>query len=382
MGIGDGEWGILFGLGPLLAIASILWTGGAVPRKGATVVLRWAMWAVAAGMLGVACSGTSWLTLLLALSLCQVGVAALHLAVQGYVIRLLPREKRRVLSLQLASLGASCILAPPGMEALMAFVRSRDDLSFSWVLFLPFSVFALILFGLSFFYRSAPTPSARREGKVVVSTWSLSSWRIPARLWWFVLLIAFHGVADSTIYIWMPRYLECGALSGEGVSPGWVASGFGLVYLFSRILLSCLPEGAGRRGFLVLPGLLGGSVLLYGVACGSAGSVAICYILGAFLWSTEIPAFTASLGELGKQHFTKAVAVSSAVTMLLTSLASMGVGRYVAQAGTEGLVRVMWVLPTGFLLAGTGGLVWMVMQSRRRRSTGNRLAVAQGGVPR
>ena len=89
-----------------------------------------------------------------------------------------------------------------------------------------------------------------------------------------------------------------------------VLSLYSIAYAASRFALMLLPDRFGRRSFLIVPGIAGGSVLLIGLQLRSPLLVALSYPLAALCWSTEAPSL---LGEVYRA-FPKAMGTYQTLT--------------------------------------------------------------------
>jgi len=173
-------------------------------------------------------------------------------------------------------------------------------------------------------------------------------------------LMALHGAVDTSIFYWMPRFLGSAVFAATLVAPGLVMSGFSLSYLVSRSLLTLVPEHRGRRSLLVLPGLLGGGVLLAGILSRDYALAAGGYVLGAFLWSVEYPAMLGAVADQDKHRFAGAMALTQVLCGPLTSVLTYGIGVGAARLGEAALWQPMAAVAAGFLVIGLsgGGWVW------------------------
>jgi len=75
-----------------------------------------------------------------------------------------------------------------------------------------------------------------------------------------------------------------------------------------------LPEHVGRRAFLVLPGLLGGSALLAGLLSRSQVGTAVGYVLGGACWSFEYPVLVTLVSTYAPHRFGRILALVEVVS--------------------------------------------------------------------
>jgi len=97
--------------------------------------------------------------------------------------------------------------------------------------------------------------------------------------------------------------------------------------------LALIPEERARRAFLVLPELLGGSVLIAGLLSRSYVLSAGGYVLGAFLWSAEYPTMLSVIAEEEPRRFGAATALSAVISAGARFLLVYATGWPVEQVG-------------------------------------------------
>ena len=360
LGIDDARMGMLFGAGPLAGALAVLLAGPLLNRIGPVRMIRFSLWGQAAGMMVVAASGSFWLGVLAGATICGLFLAPFTIAANAYLTRLFPRDRRKILSLGLAMIGAGGILTPLAAEFLLHLSASVPGISFGSVLRWPFLAIGTVLFFAGFGYgsgRGATNRSGRPDSPAL--------WRqflLPLPLFWLVLLLALHGATDTTIYMWMPRFLGSKSFTTHPLVPGVVLAGMSLAYLVSRSLLALLPDNFGRRAFLALPGILGGGVVLAGILTRSFRCAAGGYVLGAFVWSTEYPAMLGAVADRGKPHFGPAMALIQIIGGPLTAGLVLCAGKSISWLDESRIWQVMAVLACGFLLVGAGGGIWSLLQ--------------------
>ena len=362
LGITDAQFGLFFSLGPLAGAVSVLVGGALVRRLGAVRMIRFGLWGTAVGMLLFAVAGPRWHAALAASVICSACAGPLGIAVSVYLAKLFPRAQRRAFSLNLALVGAGGIVLPVLAEGLLALPGRMPGLTFGHVFRLSFVAVAAVLVAVSFWYRSGRHAAVRRTGD-----W-LPNWRqfiLPWPVAWLVGLLCLHGAVDTAIYTWMPKFLAGESFMAHPVVPGLVLAGFSLAYLVSRTILAGLPEAWGRRSLLVLPGLLGGGLLLAGILSRNYWLTAGGYVLGAFCWSAEFPAMMGQVADRGKAQFGAALALQQIAGGPLVAAALYGAGLAVVRVGESGMWLVMAALTGGFLLVGVGGAAWLVLFGRK-----------------
>lgn len=380
--IGDAQFGLLFSVAPLAGALAVLGGGVLLNRLGAVRLIRFSLWGVAAGMLLLAAAGARWPAMLAGVTLCTLAAGPFAIAMNAYLTRLFPRDRRRILALSLAMGSAGGIALPLLAELLLSLSARWPEITFGLILHGPFLIVGLVLVAAGFAYRGRPL--AAHPARPAPSPWEWRQFRLPLPVAWLVVLLALHTATDCTLGTWMPRFLESRCFSTHPLAPGVVLAGMAAAYLVSRSGLTLLPESWGRRTLLVLPGLLGGGMFVTGVVTRSFGLTVGGYLLGAFLWSAEYPAMLGATAERGRRHFGTAMALAQVLSGLLTAVLIYGLGQWVAQQGEERMWQGMAVLGGGFLGVGLGGALWLAKThpctSPSGTKTGDR-ALPQGRTP-
>lgn len=366
LGIGDRLFGFLFSVGMLGSLLTVLPGGALTDRLGPRRVIRFCLLGVGLASLLLAGSGTRWTLLALGLGLAGLFSGPLYVATNAYLVRLFPGHQRRVLSLNLAASSAGGVLYPALAEYWLYLAARKPGLGFATVLHAPFVVVGVILLAASFIYR-AVQPAAGRQ-----FTWGGlfqgADFRLPAGAWWLIVLLAAHGMADNGLYVWMARFLGSGAFATQPLPPGMVLAGYAVAYLVSRVLLAALPEHRGRRKLLIVPGLAGGALLLAGLLSRDYWLTSAGYVLGAFCWSAEYPAYLGALAHHHRQRFGAALATGQMLTALLGFLSLNGLGLWADRVGDANLWQVMLAPAAVFPLVGLGGWLWALRYDRGTQS--------------
>ena len=362
LGIGDNRFGLLFSLLSVVGIPGVLFGGVLIDRIGARRGIRLGLLGIGSAMLVLACAGTHYALFALATALAGLFQKPLVVAINIYLGKLFPRHQRRILSLNLASTSVGGMLYPLAAEGLLLLSLHRNTVDFAHVLHVPFLVAGLLLLAGSLVYRKRrvrQSPAATRAPASVCPSWSWRDLMLPRQSWLLALLIAMHGAVDGTLHIWMARFLESESFAGTPLAPGIVLSGFAVAYILSRILLATLPDHIGRHLFLVIPGLAGGSVMILAILSRSYMLTAAGYVLGAFLWSAEFPAFVSTALRRESKRFGAIMAVSGAVSGLAMFLLLNGVGMLTETLGEASMWLIMLIPACGFVLVGLGGACWV-----------------------
>jgi hypothetical protein len=364
LGIGDGSFGLLFSIGPLAGLVGLLAGGVLIDRWGPRRVIRVGLAGVGCGMLIIAFGGRSFASFAAAIGVSGAFSSPLSIAMSAYLGRLFPRHKRAVLSLNLAVSSAGGMAFPLVAEALLRLSRT-STVTFARVLHLPFLLVGALILAASFLYRARGFGSASAAPPIAVPFGR--RWRdmmLPQRTVVLTVLVALHGTADATLFIWMPRFLESSSFNVHVIAPGVVLSGYALAYLLSRTALALLPERTGQRLFLVLPGLLGGGILLAAILSRSSLLTAGGYVVGAFCWSVESPTQVSRLLHHDRRRFGASMAAAGLLGGLLSFLALNGIGLLVERAGDASMWKAMLVPASWFTLVGASGLAWVLLFDR------------------
>jgi hypothetical protein len=160
-----------------------------------------------------------------------------------------------------------------------------------------------------------------------------------------LLLSAIHVLSDATMGSWFPIYAK--ERFGEALRhPGDVMALCALAYVVSRSILVFVPEGRGRRTLLLLPGLVGGSILLAAIWADSPVALFWGYPLAAFAWSAQYPALMGEAARRTPRYVSSLLAVSMILAQVSTAAVTYGVGYFIKTASTtEAMVDALrWIV--------------------------------------
>ena len=355
------QLGLLLSIWTIPGIVGALLGGRLVDRAGPRAVLRVCLFGAAIG-LALAGLADGWAFMLGALAFVALFTFPMHIAAQTYLIRLFPTRRRRVLSLNMVAWGLSGVAVALLAEGLLHLERASPSVSFSQILHVPFAVVAGLLAMGALLYRrpkslAGPAPAEKAREPQRPRPFGKGA----------VLLLAMmviHGTCDSSLYVWMPRVLGGTSFTRQLFLPGAVMAGFSLAYVLSRGILSLLPERSGARLMLIAPGLLGGVLLLAGVASRSQAWTAAGYVAGAFCWSFEYPAILAVLAGGEARRFGAALGANAVALGLATFAMVNAMGLIAGAVGEESMWVVLLLPAAGFPLVGLGGAIWVWRFSR------------------
>jgi len=354
LAIDDRAYGFLFSTWGLGTAATALVAGVLVDRKGPVRILRGALLGLGLAMLLMAASGRLWLLLAGGLGVMALFQTFFSTAANVYLVRAFPGRPRRMLSLNLAVTSGVAVILPALAAALLNVSQRMPQVSFGLILHAPFGLIACALLLARFLYRREPLAAAAPP--------QAFGWRdlmLPRPTLALVLLTSVHAVADSTLYVWMPRYLGSAAFPSCPIAPGLVLSACSLAYLVSRSAMVLVPEHRGRRAFLVAPGMLGGAALLAGILSRSFFVTVAGYVLGSLIWSAEYPAILGAIADQDSRRFGTASAVVSFVTAIGTFLMLNGVGLLVGGLGEVQMWKALLIPAAGFPLFSLGATLWL-----------------------
>lgn len=360
LGISVGQFGLLFSLGPLLGVFAVLFGGTLVDRLGAARVIRYSLRGAALSFFLAAFAGRSFWAFMASACLGSLAAGPLNAAMQVYVSRLFPRDRRRALSLLLALLSGGGIAIPLIAEALLNWGKA---VGFGPVLHVPFLAAGLALAAGSFLYRPSKAERARRPAGNVRAAWR--QFLLPLPLAWLVALGALHGVADSTLHVWMPKFLSGESFPEHPVPPGVVLSAYSLAYLVARGMLALLPAGFGKRALLAAPGLAGGGLLIAGILSRNFWLTAGGYVLGAFVWSNGYPAILSAIAEHSGRQFGTAIACKGVLGAVCGAASIATVGWLTEALGDPNMWVAMLLPASGFVALGLGAFAWVAWFGRK-----------------
>jgi MFS family permease len=187
------------------------------------------------------------------------------------------------------------------------------------------------------------------------------------RFWPVIALMVLHGTVDSILHLWMARFLGSGAFAARPIGPGYVISGYAVAYVVSRTVLGMIPEDFGRRVFMVIPGLLGGGVMILGILSHNYLLTAGGYVLGAFLWSAEYPAMLSLLAHEQPDRFGAVLSLHQLLCAGAVFLGLNGMGYLVSGLGEASMWKAMLIPACGFPIVGLGAGVWLLLYGNNLR---------------
>jgi len=356
LGIDYRGFGLLFSVGATTGMFTVLIGGALVDRWGPRAMLRLCFAGIGAAVFLLAVAGQRWLLFGLALGVHGLFARPLQIAANAYLVRLFPGSKRRALSLNLAAGSLGGFIFPGLAQGLLGLVAACSAISFAMIAHVPFALVGPLILLSCLAYRG----SAASVDEAPPERWHWRDMLLPKRYLFIVFLMALHGAADSTLHVWMALFLGSESFSAQLIGPGFVLSGYAVAYFLARGGLALLPEHFGRRALMVLPGLLGGGILIGGILTRSYLCTAVGYVLGAFCWSVEFPVMMSVLASETPGRFGAAIALQQLTCAAILFGALNGMGSLVAHVGGAGMWQAMLVPAAVFPCIGVGGALWVM----------------------
>ena len=364
LGIGDARFGLLFSLAAFAGVASVVAGGVMVDRRGPVAVMRLGFAGVALSFLVIGLAGGNWWLMAVAMVLNGLCVRPLGVAVNALLVRLFPSHKRRVLSLNFVAGSSGDFLFPAFAEGLLFLAHTVRSVTFGLVLRVPFAVFSVVLFLGSLLY---PKDSGLQDGGDQRQRPLRQSMVLPRRALGLIFLATMHGTADTMLFVWLPRFLGSDFFQVRPIAPGLFMSGFAVSYLVGRSALALLPEGRWRHALMVLPGILGGGVMIAGILSRDYVLTGFGYVLGGLLWSVEFPVFLGRLAEEAGDRFGSAMALQQMLTAGASGIGLALTGWAISRAGEQAMWQVLLVPACIFPCIGLCAAGWLFL----RRDSGS-----------
>lgn len=354
--IGDQRYGLMFSIGLVGGLLTVLPAGVLADRRGPVAIIRLGLVGAAVALGLLACAGSTWWLIAIGLGVSQMMVRPLGLGVNAFLVRLFPGNKRRIISLNAVALSGGEFIFPALAESLLMLARRVPAITFAMVLHASFALAAVFvgLGGLLFRPRAVAATPPHATSKNL-----MHGFHFKPRTWGLILLATLHGMADTTLFFWWARFLGSSVFPEQPIPPGVFMSGFAVAYFVSRSSLALLPERRWRRAFMVVPGPLGGLTLLSGILSGSYLLTGFSYVLGGLLWSAEMPTFLSRMAEEDEAKFGAALAMQQMLAAAATAIGLAAMGLLIENMTETHMWRAMLIPAAVFPLVGLGGAVWL-----------------------
>ena len=296
------EFGSLMGMQSLGRILALLMVGPLISWYGVRRIseLGFVGFGVGFLLLGVSSSIIMFQSGLTLLGL-FIGVSSV--AHPAFLFALYPAFKRRIFSIRLVSVAAPTVLLPLFAGAMLHWSEGGGDETFRLVLGVPFLIVGGALVGgglLMSLQRNPGEESTESEEQDLDQQQTSRRTRLfrllNTRSILVIVLICLHASADNTVYIFLPMFMK-NHFHDLPIEPALAVAGHGLAYLFTRSLLSVLPERVAQRAILCLSGPIGGVIVIVSIWSGSALYVPVLYTMACFCFAAEFPTLVSELSS-------------------------------------------------------------------------------------
>lgn len=348
-GITEGRLGLLLSAGAMGSLISLLLVGPATDRLGSRRMIRVCLGGSGLGYL-LCGLGRSLLSLQIGLTLAGFFGAAMAASLPAFLICQYPAWRRRMVTISLVAIAIPGIAFPLITQWLLARVDA-GALGFASALHLPFLAAGLVLVGGQFVLHLGRTPHERGDGPP--ADFSLRS-ILGAHALVIIACAMLHAGADNGIYGWLPTYMER-RFAVLPIGTGLMLGLYSAAYAIARLGLAALPEGWGQRAFLVLPGPIGGALIITAIWLGGPLAIGIVYPVVGLMVALEFPALLAEIRESHPARFSAIYAAS----IWSGNLLSIANANLIGQIGERtGDLRIGLTLAAcGFILFGIIALV-------------------------
>ena len=113
---------------------------------------------------------------------------------------------------------------------------------------------------------------------------------------------------------------------------------------------------------MVLPGILGGSVMVAGIMSRSYVLAGMGYVLGGLLWSVEFPVFLGRLAEEVGDRFGSALALQQMLTAGASGLGLALMGWAITRSGEQAMWQVLLAPACVFPCIGLCAAGWLLLR--------------------
>lgn len=356
------QFGLILSAISVAGVFVILPSGILINRQGPDRVFRWCLAGVAFSFLGLAISGRSAVLVGAAVIVYSSFRRPMGVAVGLCLVRLFPHARRRALSVATVSSSGADFVFPILAEGLLT-VKSRvRGIGFGHIFHLTYAVFSLLFAVVVLLFRPHTGEAGEGEARM---RWHWREFLFPRRSMTLLLLAVMHGSFDGALFLWFPRFLSSEAFSGAmPIPPGVFMSAFSAAYLVSRLILAGLPEHLFRRRLMVVPGLMGGAVLIASLLSRDYLIAGFGYVIAGACWSAEFPVFLGRVSEETGGRFSAAMALQQVLVSLFGALIMTGIGYGFDLVGEPSAWKVMLIPAAVFPLIGTGAIWWIATYDR------------------
>ncbi len=362
LAVSNAIFGLVLSLRWTAGVISVLPAGALVDRFGPRRIIRIGLLGAGISMLMIALSSTYLFILLPAVFFYGMFLLPLGIAVNNYLIRLFPNNRRRAISLNFAGSSVGVLFFPALAEYMLSLSTECAAVSFAMIYHGPFLATGLVALILSALYRKRASLRLKTNASSQ-EPFSFKHLLVQRRVHPIILLTAAHGTTDTLIFMWMSRFLESNSFASMPIGPGYVLSAWSVSYLVSRTILGLIPDRFGRRALMILPGIMGGTVFICGILSRNYMLTAGGYVLGAFLWSAEFPVMLSRLADEEPERFGAAMSLNMFLVSILSTAAIPLFGKLVDLTPGESMWKLMLIPAAVFPCIGIGAFIWTCFQN-------------------
>lgn len=302
--ISEGRLGLLLSAGFMGSLISLLLVGPATARLGSRRMIRTCL--AGSGIGYLLCGlGQNLLSLQIGLTLTGFFGAANAASLPAFLICQYPAWRRRMVTVSLVAIAVPGVVFPVVAQWMLARVDA-GLLSFATALQLPFLLAGLVLIGGQFVLHLGRVPEER--GIAPPPDFTLRN-ILNGHALLIVVCAMLHAGSDNGIYGWLPTFMER-HFDFLPIGTGLMLGLYSAAYALARLTLAALPEGFGQRAFLVLPGPIGGALIIAAIWLGGPLTIGVIYPLVGLMVALEFPALLAEIREVQPARFAAIYAAS------------------------------------------------------------------------
>lgn len=323
-GIQKTALGLLFTVGSVGGAVAGLVAGWVADRYGRRLTLAASLGCMTLGYAGCGVA-TSYLPFMAASLLAGLGAGGFAVVGAAALCAAYPTQTRRVMGqFQLAAAAGFCA-GPVLLNVLLEAARARATDGWAPSFHLPFVVVGAALAVAALVVgrggrRAESDGSGAETGDVLQP---LSPW--PRLATAAVLLLAALHAGEATMSYWFVRYCEA-RFSPAVFPPAWGLSIYGAAFVVGRIILSTRAEGVGQFRWLIVPGLVGGTLYLGVILAPGQLAATVALALAGVLISMEYPTLMGLAARVWPEHSATMLGAAGLTNLGATVLYSTLVG--------------------------------------------------------
>jgi MFS family permease len=359
------QLGLLFTVGGVGGAVAGLVAGWLADRFGHRRILAASLACMGAGYVacGLVCSYLPFLAASLLAGLGAGGFAAVGAAV---LCAAYPTQTRRLMGLfQLAAAIGFCG-SPLLLNVLLGIARSRPAEGWSAPFHVPFIAGGAVLWVAALLVsrtasREVPSPTHAEAAPDLPPPLSARP-RLAAAV--VILLAALHA-GEAAMSYWFVRYCEV-RFAHPLFPPAWGLSAYGAAFIVGRTVLSTVGDRAGNYRWLIVPGLLGGSLYLGVPLAPSQALATAALVCAGLLISMEYPALFSLAARVWPGRGATLMGAAGLSNLAATVLYSTLLGA-AADHGVP-LATVMVLPGCSILTFGLTAALWALSERRHARA--------------